>query len=759
MENVMQNERKWERKDTYDVISIALVCISLLFAVFRFEGVFTRLLQGIRDFGLSVAFYFTELPGLELGVITPTVGEIPQGIESLLPFEWPEFVAKMETFFTLFFDKEDLSVFFDDLIYNLVNVLSYALTFAPAVILIIFLCCWAYKQPNNNKGKTGPRKAFEKLEETVYVPIRDFIKGYVEYVQLYRLVRNVLLAIWLYNLNVITLAFEVIAYLLYAAYELFNVQALYAQLVKLVYDVSVPLLFLPWWFTAIVVYRWFDKMRKNLAVASLQFFEACNKEFLKLYLGALFIVGKQRMKKTTIITDMALSQEVIYREEAFERFKNRDKQFPFFPWQELEEFYFRSQERHTLPTLASCREFIKKLRIRFEKYALYEKYPNLVNSSLLAFRKYGYTHDDFLFGYDWQKYGLTYVDGLTLISIFDAIESYLQLFYIYAAPTSLIFGNYSIRTDIRWADEGNFPLLDADFFNRNPEDMLEESQYAHVAHLDSFRIYKVVNPEDPYADGFEVGVPTFMENAKERGNQNTNQAVKASDSGANPKNDGTEMFWKIQTHNSTVENYTFCRPFMDDHRPDSMNADAKDMCDIIMIKDVSEAKLVMPFYMVENDLYTVATKIYDKIYYTLRYLRGDANDTLLVYLLKKIYNPIFQHHDRIVKQYSVYTAHLHIEDAMQKKVLTDKAKYYICQKKVYADRFATDGLKQFFHQRALRSKYGLNDFPQFKGKHIDVQEMKDTGSFFYSKIIESFHYKQARADLLREIRRRAKKAK
>ena len=149
------------------------------------------------------------------------------------------------------------------------------------------------------------------------------------------------------------------------------------------------------------------------------------------------------------------------------------------------------------------------------------------------------------------------------------------------------------------------------------------------------------------------------------------------------------------------DNYTFFRLLMDDHRQDSLSADNKDLCDVIMVKNVSDARTVMPFYYFGELLYSIATKIHDKIYYSLRNLRGDANNTLLVYLMKKLYNPIFRHHDRITKYYTVYTANLRIEDAMQKEVLTEKGKYYICMKKTYSDRFATDGLKQFYHQKAL----------------------------------------------------------
>ena len=451
-----------------------------------------------------------------------------------------------------------------------------------------------------------------------------------------------------------------------------------------------------------------------------------------------------------------MTQEVIFREEAQERLAIRDKQFPHFPWQNVEVFYRNTLEKHSLPTLASIREFVRLLRMFFEKHDVYDKlYPYARKARFKMLEsKYGYTWNDFIFGYDYERYGMTYYDNLTVINIFDAIEAYLQLFYIYAAPTSLIFGNYSVRTDLQWYDNGNYPELDADFFTRDPRNEEEKSQNSHVAHLDNFRLYKVVNPSDPYIDGFEAGILDVMEWAKERGNQITNQGVKADDNKANAKNDGFELNMKIQTHQSTIDNYTFFRLLMDDHRPDSLGADNKDLCNIIMVKEVSEARVVMPFYTIGSLVYGLATKLHDKIYYHLRRIRGDANGTLLVYLMKKIYTLIFRHHDRIVKQFSVYTAKLNIEDAMQKETLTDKGKYYISMKKTYSDRFATDGLKQFYHRKALGSKYGLNDFPTFKDKHISVQEMEESGSLFYKRVIDAFYAKELQRSIAMQRKRK-----
>lgn len=79
-------------------------------------------------------------------------------------------------------------------------------------------------------------------------------------------------------------------------------------------DLTVAINFLPWWSWAVVGFLIFDAIRKNIGTQRLRGYEARNQDFLESYPGALFVVGKQRAKKTTMITDMALSQEAIFRE-------------------------------------------------------------------------------------------------------------------------------------------------------------------------------------------------------------------------------------------------------------------------------------------------------------------------------------------------------------------------------------------------------------------------------------------------------------
>lgn len=752
-----KKERWFTRDDVYDVISMLLIAASLMFSVWEFLPVFGRTVRAFVDVGTSLAYYFTELSGFK-GLIVPTVAEIPEGLNSLLPMEWETFRGQLEEYGRLLISEENLQDFFQDALSTIADNLTIFILFLPILLLLGYGIYYFYHTPKDlpeheltaeeeqQKEDTRPKALFKKIESVVYVPVKNFISGYIYRLREHPLPFKLMKIIWFYNLNLITISVGLFAYAIYfcvGSITKFSIHALYAQVVKISADITVALNFLPWWAKAIIGFKIFDVMRKKIGVAALHFFEECNRAFLKLYLGALFIVGKQRAKKTSIVTDMCLSQEVVYREDAMDNAKKRDKQFPNFPWRRVEELYWKSLELGTLPTLASIREFVRELRYRFEQSVLHpywysdaQRWPHMYAIGWDRIKSTGYKWNDFIFGYDWRRYGLTFDDNLKEINIFEAIEAYMQHFYVYACPTSLIFSNYAIRTDIRWEDYGYWPDMDADFFNVSSSELDDVSQYSKIGNQDYVRLGKRFDDMNVYVNGFEFGVWGEMEVAKERGNQISNSSVKATDENINAKNDMREINFKMQGHASTIDNYTYFRPIMDDQRPDSLGADNKDLCDVLMIKEVSDANLVMPGFMFEEWLYAAATGLHDAFYYLLRKM-GKENG-LLVYLMRKLYHPIFAHYWRIINKFSVYTASLRIWNAMSEEVLKTKAKYYICTFKTYRERFATDGIKMFYHAKALQSKYGTYSMPTYADKQMSVDEMVKNNSLFYSKLIKMF---------------------
>ena len=79
--------------------------------------------------------------------------------------------------------------------------------------------------------------------------------------------------------------------------------------------------------------------------------------------------GTMGKKKTTMITDMALSQEVMFRQKAFEILQNNDVKFPFFPWICFEDEIKKCMEYGRIFNLASIHTWMEQKRARYEKHS------------------------------------------------------------------------------------------------------------------------------------------------------------------------------------------------------------------------------------------------------------------------------------------------------------------------------------------------------------------------------------------------------
>ena len=71
------------------------------------------------------------------------------------------------------------------------------------------------------------------------------------------------------------------------------------------------------WCLGIIAYIIFYRFRKKIALGKLHRFEARNCGFINELPIVSMTCGSMGKKKTTIITDMALSQEVMFRKKAF----------------------------------------------------------------------------------------------------------------------------------------------------------------------------------------------------------------------------------------------------------------------------------------------------------------------------------------------------------------------------------------------------------------------------------------------------------
>ena len=333
--NTVRHElsRKTKRRLRHTV-SIFLLIVSVLYSIFRFAPVFTRLVQSVEDVIRSVIYYFGYL--IMTVEFETTVQKIPEGMDTVLPLTLEEFKELLRQFWILFKNPATMQRF-GSIIGSKIAVFAqyFSLLLFPAIMVGVVIY-YIYSQSDKRKGETKTLKTYKQFRKKVLLRIKREIKTYWQFIKRKRYIW-LFAIVWAYNFNLITIALEVVAFIFYASISgATGWLNIFVQIAKLAVDLSVIGFFLPSWLWVIIEYKVFDYIRRKMGDKKLKKYIDKVEEFLKKHPGALFVVGKQRSKKTSMLTMLKIVCERYFRKRAKSLFKKRDRQFPCFPWRSLE---------------------------------------------------------------------------------------------------------------------------------------------------------------------------------------------------------------------------------------------------------------------------------------------------------------------------------------------------------------------------------------------------------------------------------------
>ena len=692
-------------------LTILLSITFILLGLFRFNTSYIRFIESLGDFWNSLKFYFLELFGVDHNV-TPTIEGYSQVLEwnIFLPEDFEIFMLQVSDFLTLVFSRENLQAYGVLVGEKSAIIARISAVVLPCIMIIIVAIKQIYNESNNKHNvDTIPLRIFKWISKYTYQPIKRLVLSYVAFLETNIYITALWRICWVFHLNIASIIISFLAYYFYFVIS-FEITTLYVQFCKLFIDLQVILEVFPWWCLSAIGYLIFDNFRKGIAQMKLRHMEAKNCGFINELPIVSMTCGSMGKKKTTIITDMALSQEVMFRQKSFELLKKNDMKFPYFPWISFEMELRRCLEHGTVFNLATIKKWIRKKRKRYEKHK---------------------NADWQLYGYDCERYGFTYDDGLRVWQLFDTLESYAQLYFIYVIESSFIVANYSIREDNRCIDAGNFPMWATDFF---PELTVEGGRHAHILDFDVLRLGKKVLENNPNAGSFEFGVVVISEVGKERGNVLDHKEIKKNTDETNQKNDLFNSWLKMCRHSATVDNFPFIKVFTDEQRPESWGADARDLCDIVHIVSSGKMRLAMPFYTIEEMLTEWAFDGFISMYYDFRHRRGD--NTLLVHILKTVTAWLYKRNAKIYNRFGYAISSIEKEKGtMDGKA--EKKKYYVMNKKIYSRRFSTDCFSDYFNEMARKSRIGLNDYIEYETEKATVEELKMQNSYFINALYKN----------------------
>ena len=741
----------------FHLISAVLVAVSLCFTVFYFRNVARRTWQAVESFVRSLVYFVAGYAGANKDVST-TVQYIPEGIETLLPVTWEEVKAFACAYGRALISWGNFKAYNRKIGKTVFAICLLVMAFLIPVLALFGLISKQYKRIDNKHGERSiPLRIWNKLEDIFYYPVKKFVLDFIfffldikdeegnviESRRARRLWLKGLALIWAWNLNFITIILEGLAWFGYIlwSYKFGNV---FVQIAKLAVDLTVALDFLPWWIIATVGYILFNRYRENIGYARLNEREEDNREFLIEHPGSIVATGAPRVGKTQTITDMSISQQIIYRQIAFEKIIGHTHEFPHFPWGVLEQSV--TVMRDSIPnfSLTNIRQWVKGMKQAFYGFIPFSKAGREMAIKRLQY--IGYQGDDFIFNYNYKRYGLTFCNGLTDLELFDVIEVYALQYYIYTCPTPLMFGNYPIRTDIRWIDFGNMPLMDADIFRRTPRDIKLYSQHSHVINHDGLRLGEKMDPNGAYNDSYDIGVCTISELGKEVGNQKTNSAradSKKTNADGEPKctphNDLWTLNAKMISHACTIDYETYFRIFADEQREMSILADFRELGSEMNIQEKHKERILMPFFAYEELLYVLSSAVMKKLLLFFKVYHG--KETLLAYLAKQIYGIIYRHYIRVYNTFSSYQVEFVLKNNSKGEEKKDGQTflYNLSRKKICANVYDTGFFGTFYRAKFKRSKVGgLSQTPMFDSLTPTIAQMKFMKSHFNEEIFKHF---------------------
>lgn len=738
------------RKNVFHTLTIVAIVASVCFSVFRFAPVFGRILEALKDVGTSFLYYFLFVTVEKEYLVTATIGIFPENLEAILPITLEEFEVLMSLWGEMLIEPAYMEAYLQrvgEVIFNISQTLL--LLFIPSLMTLLVLIL-VYQEKDTKHNKDSRFLSFwKKLYSKTLRHAKYYVTKYIRFLKQQKWYKRILFGIWFYNLSGLTIALESFAWLFYFSVS-WDFESTLVWLAKVLADFTVPLFFFPPTVWFVICYVLFDKFRIKIGIAGIKGGIDKVVKFLKDHVGAKFLNGKQRSKKTSLMTQLkTLSESCVLRPKAQEGWLNRAKQFPNFPWIIYARFLIEARKNNKLHNWTDIHNFLQFLQ--FADRTDRKRTESEKKSIRRHLRKrYGYEFDDFCFGYDRKKYSDIFDDGLKLVTIYEALEGFGKQFFLYSQPTPLDVSNYPIRSDFEIVDYGNLPEFKNNLVEMDTRASYKRTQWGHRINWDSFRLGKKFDPKNPENNSVEYMIRCSMEHAKERKNQLTRRASDREEGAPTQDNDFVEMDTKIRTHIATCDNFTYQEDLSDDQRASSLGADNVELMTKIYIRSSKGIKFYIPFFAVDEAVYLLVSAIFDGLYLFLRKVKG--SNTALEALLWKLYFPIYRHYTRYKNLFSYYPLELKIEDGSDGEVLSADHKLPLISIIAYRGRFKTDSLSAFYYRKMKGSVMGLNDIEQYTGESMTMKQMQGQNAYMIKDLTKHFggNWKNPLNDWLKE---------
>ena len=730
-------KKKLTQEQVYHIVCISVCVISLLLSFIVFFPCCVRVVQAVVDLGLSIGYLFSNK-------VKPSVIKIPKGMDTVLPLTIEEFKAVCRQTGRNFINPSYIKAFLLDLLLFVMLFVIIIAVIAVIIAVIVGIVKKQYKQVNTNHNQdTKPMQIWFWLEDKLYYTTKTFVLSIWEFVEEKKAYIFIFLGIWALNFNLLTIALETAAFVLYFIKSMDILNA-FVQIAKFAVDINVVIRYMPLPIWCVIAYKIFDNIRREKGFVILEHEEALTAEVLENHPGNILATGKPRVGKTYLITYLQKLQARLFRRTAKAKSFERRMEFPFFPWIVLEQTIIEMRNKCETFNLEYLHTFIDDIEKLFHKRNELDEETKVIE--LTKLQEQGYQGHDFCFDYKHERFGLTFDNKAEIVELFECIHLYADHFYRYSSPSSGIFNNYPVRDYIRWIYYGNYPLLD-EYNNElrvTTEELYEYSQLSHKYYFDMGRLGEQKDKNGLYNYNLEGGVIGIAEAGKEYGNQVTNKAysntLKDEDGNVivicTPNNDLAPLNLKMECHSASVDGTTYIRRFMDEQRSSSLQADMLETLTEMRVLKRGEAEIKLPWFGFEKWLYKVARERMERIWNYMLPLHGE--NCLLVYWAMRIYSVIHNHYVRVYNQFSSRELQVKFIDHSNGEAIGEsEVETMYTPSRPMAKSYETGYFGNVYKARRKRSGTGGNEqVPQYSSLYPNMEEMREVGSHFYDRILE-----------------------
>ena len=749
MKKVMNALCKYVR-DKHRFWVCAIITLGLLFlGLFRFPNALGRFVESGRDFVTSFVDFFCATFKIKTGitytgnampdfsflnvkerlqawmdsweapVVLPSVPSMP--VEPAppapsvpFPDKWETFKVEWKLYWAAVFTSKNFVLYCYYVLYYLVRFLQAAMWVAMAVGLIWFLfkkyyflrkdeeVVDVYQPIKESKGMIR----WHRFYYSTLFPIGRWFIGMYYFIREHADFWRFWLLLFLLYFNVFAIAMEVLAYLFWFSYYL-DVATVYPQFYKLCLDLQPAVTFIPVICWVVLALIGLNIWAKKIGYKRLQHNERKNRGFINSLGIVTYIYAEMGAGKTTMLTSMALSNEVQLRDDALEVILECDSCFPDFPWVTLERVLRKAYAEHVIYDKWSCVRFIRSLRDEFAKNPCKET----------------------IFGYDIQRHSLTFDNKMYVEDIWSVIQDYALAYTIYTTQSALIVSNYSIRIDSLMVDLGHFPVWNCDFFKRDSRLLDSFSRHSHILDYDMVRLGNQMIENNPNRYAFGWGVWVYTELDKEAKNTMEQQELKFNDEECNQKNDLMHVLFKMSRHACMIRHRNFVRIIADMQRVENITANLRQVGQVALIAERDDKKVVLPWfsaYKLFSPVLLAVKSSMDATYVKNRVRRSDKR--FLTTCLEKARSKIGQWDVRTVGMYGGHALHIELQTGrMDGRV--KECKYFIQDKKDYARRNGSDCMAGTFESRGELNVIGLDDMATYADYIATQDELLSQNSY------------------------------